>query len=454
MLSPFPRVLPYLALFLSFAALHAADVPAKLALIVKPDHDTGVYAPGEKVTWSVDVDPKVDRASLTPLTWRVRKDVAGEATTGMIDLAAGPATITASRDDPGALLAEIYPSDNFNVIPLAMGGAVISPEKIGPSVPAPADFDAFWAEKLKELDAVPINPVLEPVDVAGLKNSEGVECFKVTLDNIRGTHAKGLLAKPTQGDKFPAMLMVNAAGVGPLDKAAVVGQARPGWLALNISAHDLPVDESPEFYKNLKEGALKNYFSQGNEDREQSYFLRMFMGCVRGAEYLASRPDWDGKTLIVTGTSQGGLQSFATAALYPKISAMMVNVPSGCDNLAPLANPPRAFGWPYWLSKVGPPGRDLAKIQATAPYFDGLNFASGVKCPALVDVGLIDIASRPAGVIAAYNAIPGPKQLIIMPTSDHYGSGGVQLIFFQTFFKWKDALQKGNPLPLPATAPK
>jgi len=65
--------------------------------------------------------------------------------------------------------------------------------------------------------------------------------------------------------------------------------------------------------------------SIGDEDREKSYFLRMYLGCYRAVEYLASRPDWDGKTLVVMGTSQGGQQSIVTAGLNPRITAMMAN---------------------------------------------------------------------------------------------------------------------------------
>ena len=431
------------ALIFSSGLAFATDA----SFTVTPDHPTGVYAPNEKVTWTIDVTG--DRAGLTALPYKVKADGQTDVASGAIDLSAGPATISASRADPGALLALISSMDKTKPFPVAMGGAVIAPGKIGPAAPAPQDFDAFWAAKLKELSAVPPNPQLEKVDVSGIKNSDGVDCYKVTLDNIRGTHARGILAEPARPGKFPAMLMVNFAGVYALDKPQVIGQAKPGWLVLNVSAHDLPVDEPDAYYKDLKAGALKDYFYIGSEDRETSYFLRMLPGCVRGAEYLASRPDWDGKTLVVAGVSQGGLQSLATAALYPKITDVMTMVPAGCDVYGPLGNPPRAFGWPYWLSPFGPKGRDMKKVQQTAGYYDGLYFAARIHCPTLIGVALLDVAARPAGVIAAYNSINAPKELVIMPTSNHYGNNGGGVVYFGRFSKWKTALQKGEPPPIP-----
>ena len=34
---------------------------------------------------------------------------------------------------------------------------------------------------------------------------------------------------------------------------------------------------------------------------------RVFLGCTRFMDYLMSRPEWDGKNLIVTGSSQGAV---------------------------------------------------------------------------------------------------------------------------------------------------
>lgn len=418
-----------------------------IALSIVPDKKDGLYSSGDTVTWTIDVaDAKTDRTKIGPLDYTVKKDGDGVVTKGQVDLTAGPATVTGSRSEAGALVLNVT-KPGGNGLPVGVGGAMFDWQKVRLSQPAPADFDQFWAEKLKELAAVPVNPVLQKVDAP---NTSGVDYYKVTLDNIRGTHVQGQLARPTTGEKFPAVLILQYAGVYPLKKDEVTSRAAKGWLALNISAHDLPIDEPEDFYKQKKDGDLKNYVYMGSEDREQSYFLRMLLGCVRAAEYLASRSDWDGRTLIVTGTSQGGLQSFATAALFPKATGLMVNVPAGCDVYGPKANPARAFCWPYWLSNWGPRDRDPAKVSTTAGYFDAAYFAERVKCTSLVSVGLIDDTSRPFGVIAAFNAIQAPKELIIMTRSNHHGTGGAQGLYFVESANWLAALQQGKALPVAA----
>ena len=437
------RLRPFAVLGLCIAPLFAfAEVKPKLA----PDHASGVYNTGETVSWTVTLGTP-DAGEVVPeFTYKITKDGKTPVSQGTVGFVNGIATITASRTDPGALIAEL--STGAKPLPVATSGAIYAPEKIQPSAPAPADFDAFWKDKLVELALVPINPVIEKAPDA--KNTSGVDYCKVTLDNIRGTHVRGQLARPSSPGKHPAIITFQFAGVYALDPNVVIGDARSGWLAFNISAHDLPIDSAPEFYTGLKEGALKNYIYIGSEDRETSYFLRMFLGCARAIDYVTSLADWDGKTLIVTGASQGGLQSFVAAGLSPKVTGLMTVVPAGCDVYGPLAG--RAFGWPYWLSNWGPQGRDQKKIETTAGYFDAINFAARVNAPALVAYGLNDPTSRPTGVAAAINALQGPKEAIILPLSDHHGAGGAQAAYFKRAIQWKSAILLNKTFP-PSPAP-
>ena len=120
------------------------------------------------------------------------------------------------------------------------------------------------------------------------------------MDNLRGTHIRGQLARPTTGDKFPALLLSSSTPASTGCPRPTSRRATPlqGWLALNILAHDLPIDQPPAFYQRQQnEQALKNYTAIGNDDREQSYFLRMYLACSRAVDYLAaSRPDWNSNT--------------------------------------------------------------------------------------------------------------------------------------------------------------
>ena len=405
-------------------------------LSIKPDNGLGVYQPGQAIHWDIQV--KNGEASEAAFT--VKKGGMTELSKGKVLFTNGQAQIEAKLDEPGWLLAEVTLKGANDKRIKGLGGALVSPEKLQPAAARPADFDAFWQAKLDDLAAVPANPKLDPAE----SSKPTVDYFKITLDNIRGTHIQGQIARPRSGEKLPAMLTVQWAGVYPLQKSWVTDRAAEGWLVLNINAHDLPIDQPEQFYNDQSAGLLKDYPAIGNDDRETSYFLRMYLSCYRAAQYLAERPDWDGRTLVVTGGSQGGLQSIVTAALHPKITAVMACVPAGCDLNGPEAG--RLPGWPmwYWAAK----GKDEAKVRSADRYYDVVNFASRVKCPVLVGVGLIDTVCPSPGVFAACNQFQGLKEVVVMPVSEHGEKNGSQAPYHRRFNAWNQALLKGQPAPV------
>jgi len=423
----------YFILFLG--ALWSSLALGDSVITVTPDKSSAVYQPGEKIVWSVKAASPVTEASYV-----LKKGGAAVIGQGKLALKDRSATIQTSLNEPGTILAEVTYSTAAQKSIKVLAGAAVAPNQIKPSLPCPDDFDAFWKAKLGQLAAVPENAMLAKED----SGKPGVDYWKITLDNINGTKVQGQLARPSaQGKKLPALLIVQWAGVYPLAKVWATDHAAEGWLALNIMAHDLPIDQPKDYYENLKLGTLKDYTAIGNDDREKSYFLRMFLGDIRAVEYLAKRPDWDGKTLVVTGTSQGGLQSFVAAGLDSKVTDILVLVPAGCDDSGRLVG--REPGWPFWMNSVN--GHNEKQVLETSRYFDAVNFASRTKCPALVGLGLIDVTAPPSGIFAAISQLSGTKEVLILPNSNHHGDGQAQVPYQDRAKEWLAALSTGAPPP-------
>ncbi|HEV7302147.1 MAG TPA: acetylxylan esterase [Tepidisphaeraceae bacterium] len=411
----------------------APDKVAVPTLKIEGDRPTEQYKPGETIRFDVSLaDAPSDMGEVE---YTVKRDGGETLKSGTLDLANGSAEVSTSIDQPGTVQVAVTLKQPTTKPIVASRGAVVAFEQIERSAPRPDDFDAFWDGKIAQLQAIPINAQLEPV----AEISE-VDYSRVTLDNINGSKVYGQLAKPVTsepGKKFSAMLIVQWAGVYPLQRGWVVDRAKEGWLAFNISAHDAKFDSTKEEYAKLNIG---NYVAIGQTDRETSYFLRMFLSCHRAAEYLTTRDDWDGKILIVNGGSQGGLQAIVTAALHPKVTHVMANVPAGCDATAKQAN--RAFGWPYWQGRAR--GDDAEAIMNTSRYFDAVNFASRVTVPTLVGMGLVDATCPPAGVFAMYNELNGPKEILILPAADHTKGHGD---YYTRVNQWNKAIRAGEPVP-------
>ncbi len=410
---------------------------ASAEFVVNPDRESGVYRAGDVVRWTVEWagDSSLPEAA----TYVFKLGGLVEVSQGSLEMENGVAHLEAKIDTPNTLLLEVAWKEGTET-KTALGGAVASPQDIKPSVEEPADFDAFWAAKIAEMAAVPANPQLTPIDVG----VAGVDYAQVTMDHFRGTKINGQVARPTNGEKFPALLRVQWAGVYGLETDWVTSRAEDGWLALNILPHDLPIDEEEAFYREQREGPLDDYFRQGNEDRETSYFLRMYLSCYRAVEYLKSRSDWDGKTIVVTGGSQGGQQTFVTAGLHPDVTAGLALVPAGADFNGDQKG--RAVGFPFWTS--GAEGKDVDAITRTGGYFDIVNFAQRIRSPMLVGVGLKDVVCPPAGIFAAVNQLQPYHEMVILPDSGHQNVNGSQDAYSDRMEQgWLPALKAGLAAP-------
>lgn len=404
-----------LLVVLSGASLSAQRAPIAQQLTFTPYHASGIYDVGETVGWTVT-------PGAVPPTyayrWTLRRNNALVLKQGTLDLATGKAAIEMVADEPGMIyLAVEATADATSTAaqttetPHFTGGntgrdsgfyaagAAVAPTRIGLSTPRPADFDVFWDGKLAAQAKVPVNAVLTPVvpDVAGIEMS----IFQ--LDAL-GSKVHGYVAKPARDGKFPALIQLQYAGVYALNAGAVARRAAEGWLMLNVDSHDkLPADPSGN--------VPRDYRSVGNSDRDSSYFLQMYLRDSRALDYLLTRPDWDGRTIVLTGGSMGGQQSLALAGLRPdRISAVLVCVPAGADSNGDLHA--RKAGYPNWPS-------DNPDVMKTALYFDTVNFAPRITAPVMAGLGFIDTISPPAGVWTALNQIPGPVEALAMIESEH-----------------------------------
>ena len=410
------RLLVLLALLGGTVTAQSGPAPIPQQLVFTPYHADGTYGLGETVGWTVTPGPTPPAYTFK---WTIRRNNAVVLKEGRLDLSSGKATIEIAGDEPGMIYVAVQADGDLApqaAAPVTTGprftggntgrntgfyavGAAVAPAQIPLSTPRPPDFDAFWDGKLAEQAKIPIAPLLKPVET----DVPGIEMNMFELDAL-GSKAHGYVAKPIGDGRFPAVIQLQYAGVYALNARAVARRAAEGWLILNVDSHDkLPSDPA---------GAVpRAYQAVGNTSRETSYFLNMYLRDSRVLDYLLTRPDWDGKTIVLMGGSMGGQQSLALAGLRPeKISAVLVCVPAGADSNGDLHG--RKAGYPNWPS-------DRPDVMATALYFDTVNFTPRIKAPVMAGIGFIDTISPPAGIWTALNQIAGPVEALRLIDSEH-----------------------------------
>lgn len=412
------------ALFLLLAiCVHAQT----LTLKVTTDRPDAIYKAGETATFAIEASAPAE------VTCIFSRDGIAPQAAKKVAINAGKLALTGKLDEPGFLQLRVTSGKTT-----ALASAAYEPLQIKPSMPIPDDFDAFWAAQKAALAQVPLKSTLTPITTA----VKGVEAFDLKVECAGGKPVSGYFGRP-QGAKpksLPAVLLVHGAGVRSSNPGSVTWALNEGgMLSLDINAHGIPNGKPKEFYDALTAGELKDYSKSGSKDRETIYFRNMFLRLIRAIDFLTAQPEWDGKTLIVYGSSQGGFQALAAAGLDARVTFICAGVPAGCDHTGSQAN--RVNGWPKIVPN-GPDGKpDAAALQASR-YFDCVNFATRAKCKgAAVTIGFIDTTCPPTSVYAAYNALAVPKKIHIDTLAGHTNTPAAQKFMQQAAFEHVRAMK-------------
>ena len=380
---------------------------------VTTDRPDAIYKVGEKAVFTVTIATNAP-LPVTTLPWKLTLDGAKVLGEGTLTLGSAPATVEGKLDEPGVLQFKATPTNGIEQLSFGLAGAAYDPFKIEPTAKLPADFQEFWNVQKAPLSKIPLDPKITPVP----QDDPTLELYEVSFANINGLRSHGYLAKPKGATSLPIMISQPGMGVHPngvKESRWVLGNAKLGFLALDMSAHDMPLERTPEDEARWKK--FMGYPYIGSDDRMTYYYRQVFLGMVRAVDYMTSRPDWNRKVIISSGASQGGGLAIILAALDPRVNAVVAVAPALGEHTGPLFGRPDAA--PHNLI-MGPDRKTPdPKIVAATAYYDTCNFARFVKVPVLMSSGLIDTACPAMTVLSIYNTLTCPKQIDLVPLLGH-----------------------------------
>lgn len=405
-----------LALAINVAAF-AQTRTGQVLVQVRPDHADWTYKPGEPVKFQIDVLQNGHPVPGVRASYKIGPEMlppAQEKTevvppTGLV-VEAG------TMKEAGFLRCVVTVEvDGKRYRGLATAG--FSPETIKPTTDDPADFDAFWAEGKRELARIPLDAKLTLLPEY---STPAVNVYHVNLQNVGGdgrgvSRLYGILCEPKAEGKFPAVLSVPGAGVRPY--RGTIALAEKGIITFQIGIHGLPVILNQEVYDSLRRGGLAGYMFNNLDNRDRYYYRRVYLGCVRANDFLTGLAKWNGQDLAVTGGSQGGALSIVTAGLDPRVKGLAAAYPALSDLTGYLHN--RAGGWPHMFRATGADSHRTKEKIETSKYYDVVNFARRVKAPGIYTWGFNDETCPPTSMFAAYNVIPGKKELLLALEMGH-----------------------------------
>lgn len=396
-----------------------------IVVMVSPDHKDWNYRVGEKVHFEVSVLKSSTLINNVEVSYEAGPEMYPDVKKTEV-LKDGTMKWTGTMRQPGFYRLKVVAKVDGKEYTGACTAA-FSPEKLLPTTVEPADFDAFWTKTLEEARWTALNPQRELLPD---RSNEDVNVYQVSFQNIRwGSRTYGILSVPVKPGKYPALLRVPGAGVRPYTGDTYTAPTKA--IVLEIGIHGVDVTQPQAFYDNLMNGALNGYWNFGMDKRDDSYYKRVIVGCVRSVDYIASLSEWDGKTIGVTGASQGGFLSYATAALDKRITFLAAVHPALCDHTASLKGV--ACGWPhyfYWNK-----GKGMEKQIETSRYYDGVNFVRRITCPSWVSFGYNDDVVPPTTAYATYNILKGQKTLSVYQQTAHFW-------YQEQWDEWLDWLRK------------
>ncbi len=407
--------------------------------------DPLTYKPGEEMVFTVTprgLDGSVP-ADAYFLEWK-RSDDYGKVEQGKVPFTGEPFVYKTSLDKAGFVRLEVYVVDrNGRRYAKKFTGDATTPEgrkamnaferrkkavffdggagvDIGSlsTHEEPKDFDAFWAGQYKRLDLVPVKADRIEIKCANPK----ARLYAVRIDCAGLRPVTGYLSVPKAVDEgltFPCRLETHGYN-GDRCNHGTPSWARDNEIVLNMNAHGLKLVEFGATDADTK--ALRwevrshdctyAFDAKQNEDPEVAYFNGMVLRVKRGLQYLKTLKGWNGKDLLASGGSQGGLQTIWAAACGEGVTQAESGVTWCCDMYNNNVRRDRKIssdGWYIpWTESMG--------------YYDAANFAKRIPktCRTIITrAGLGDYCCPPMGLAKLYNNIPGNKQINWVQGSEH-----------------------------------
>lgn len=413
---------------------------AGYTLKLKASRDGSEYKKGETADFILSVEKDGKPADGVKVHAEMTKDsvVVGRKTSDGFTKD-GKFKMSGTLDEAGFLKCKMFakiPLDGgkFKIVEL-LAGAAFDPLEIKPSLPAPADFDEFWAQQKKMLAAIPMNLKLTPV-----KTIKGYKAFDVQADTFGGKLSAYLVYPENAAPKsLPAVVTAHGAGVRSSSLGAALAWAGRGFIALDFNAHGLPNAQPNEYYNKLEKGELKMYATKNCHSRDTIFFRTLFLRVQRTIDVITAQPQWDGKSLLVSGGSQGGGQALAAGGLDSRVSVVLAAFPAICDHSGAAVG--RTTGWPHF-TRLDANGNYDKQATEAARYVDAVNFAARIKGRVVYMINYADNVCEPTSCYAAYNNIKTPKRLMINEQSRHNPAIGT----YQLLMSWAvEEVKKTSP---------
>ncbi|MBL9202880.1 MAG: acetylxylan esterase [Opitutaceae bacterium] len=285
--------------------------------------------------------------------------------------------------------------------------------------PRPADFDAYWAAALAELDATPPNPELQPSRVIAPRN---VEAFDLRFTGVGGARIYAKYLRPRTAGKHPAVLQFHGYSGHTGDWLDKVGWPAEGfcYAAMDCRGQGGRSEDSGRVLGTT----LRGHIIRGLDDPDSRRlaFRQIFLDTVQLARVVMGFAEVDAGRVGCFGASQGGALSLACAALEPRIRRTAPVFPFLCDyqRVWEMDQAKDAYEeLRLYFRNHDPRHEREAEVFTKLGYIDVQHLAPRIRAETLMFTSLMDTICPPSSQFAAYNKITAKKNYVLYPDFGH-----------------------------------
>lgn len=286
----------------------------------------------------------------------------------------------------------------------------------------PADFDEFWASRMAEADAVPLDYEILPSDQVPELGS--CAYFDLYFTGMGGARVYAKYAMPKVPGSGPVPLVLQFHGYPGCTRSWAEQSSWPGIGCAVLSMDNPGQGGRSEDIGGFKGTTVSGHVIAGVDGGpENLYYVRLYQDqriLCRIARELAGI---DLGRVYVNGGSQGGGMGIACCALNPDLVArasILYPFLSDFREVWELGADQIAYdGIRYYSRWFDADGERADEWFGTLGYVDALSFAHLVRCPVLFGTGLADVVCPPETQFAVYNALTCPKKHLLYPDFGH-----------------------------------
>lgn len=361
------------------------------------------YKCGEKMVFTITARDNCIDVTCPYIKWIIRTDD-GKVSEGFgSSYPKKPLVLESCISRPGfvRVTCTAYNSDftvnsSFDVLEASAGAEI---EKLTYCDNIPDDFDEYWSKIENTVKDFDIRLISCEQITEGVK--EGYRAYDVRIATPECRPASGCITVPEKEGKFP--IKVNFMGY------SITGASffyQPDTICAMFNAHGIencrPKIEMIQKYGDELNGY--GFHDDLNASNMTTYWRGMMIRNLIAVKYLKTLPEWDGKTLIATGGSQGALQATTVAAHDSDVTFLDIQIPWFCNLKSSLEG--YMVGW-------------RPRFAEGLRYFDTVAQSTRVKCPVRIMAKLGDYTCPPSTTVTLYNSFKVNKSLELIQAGTH-----------------------------------